>query len=103
MSPYDDFLSRSRRLIFKFMRKGYVRFVIIFAFKRFYERHKTLVDIFKKFVKDITSDLYKRRFTDKRHFTDHDLHVLVVVLYEYLALFVQFRVGCPKLQLLRVV
>ena len=55
---YDDFLSRSCRLTSKLMRQGYERFKLISAFKKFYGRHKILVDRYKVSVTHIISDLF---------------------------------------------
>ena len=44
LALYDDFLSRSCRLTSKLLRQGYERFKFISAFKKFYGRHKILVD-----------------------------------------------------------
>ena len=54
---YDDFLSRSCRLTSK-LRQGYERFKLISAFKKFYGRHKILVDRYKVSVTHIISDLF---------------------------------------------
>ena len=54
---YDDFLSRSR-LTSKLMGQGYERFKLISAFKKFYGRHKILVDRYKVSVTHIISDLF---------------------------------------------
>ena len=43
-STLYDFLSRSCRLTSKLMGQGYERFKLISAFKKFYGRHKILVD-----------------------------------------------------------
>ena len=55
---YDDFLSRSCRLTSKLLRQGYERFKLISAFKKFYGRHKILVDRYKVSVTHIISDLF---------------------------------------------
>ena len=55
---YDDFLSRSCRLTSKLLRQGYERFKLISAFKKFYGRHKILVDRVKVSVTHIISDLF---------------------------------------------
>ena len=55
---YDDFLSRSCRLTSKLLRQGYDRFKLISAFKKFYGRHKILVDRYKVSVTHIISDLF---------------------------------------------
>ena len=54
---YDDFLSRSC-LTSKLMGQGYERFKLISAFKKFYGRHKILVDRYKVSVTHIISDLF---------------------------------------------
>ena len=55
---YDDFLSRSCRLTSKLIGQGYERFKLISAFKKFYGRHKILVDRYKVSVTHIISDLF---------------------------------------------
>ena len=55
---YDDFLSRSCRLTSKLLRQGYERFKLISAFKKFYGRHKIIVDRYKVSVTHIISDLF---------------------------------------------
>ena len=74
---YDDFLSRSCRLTSKLMRQGYERLKLISAFKKFYGRHKILVDRYKVSVTHIISDL----------FLETDLHVIMVVIYVCLIVF----------------
>ena len=52
------------------MRQGYERFKLISTFKKFYGRHKTLVDRYRIYVTHIISA-----------FTYLDLHVIRVVFY----------------------
>ena len=55
---YDDILSRRCRLPSKLMKQGYEWFKFISAFKKFYGRHKILVDSYKVSVTHIISDLF---------------------------------------------
>ena len=49
---------QSCRLTSKLLRQGYERFKLISAFKKFYGRHKILVDRYKVSVTHTTSDLF---------------------------------------------
>ena len=63
------------------MGQGYERFNLIFAFKKFYGRHKILVDRYKVSVTHIISDLFLEALYRS------DLHVIMVVFYECLSVF----------------
>ena len=57
-SLYEDFIMRSPLLPSKLLKQGFTRNMLIATFKKFYDRHSVLVDMFKVSVTNIIIDLF---------------------------------------------